>query len=132
MSPTDLKASFYLAGTAPATAGNYGVCFFTNDTEDTLEVYLVRERHATAGNDAGAVTAMLKCVPSGTAAASGTDMLSAGISLKASADTNQSGAIHATQGNRLVRPGESLAVALTGTPTAVAGLSVTAYLRKFI
>jgi hypothetical protein len=75
---------------------------------------------------------MLKSVPSGTASGSGTDMLSAGINLKGTADTNQSGAVHATLGNRLLRPGESLAFVLTGTPTSLAGLGVTAYLRKFV
>lgn len=132
MSPTDRVATFNLPGAAPATSANFGVCFYTNDSEDTYEVYKVIERHSTAGNDAGAVTGMLKSVPSGTAAGSGTDMLSAGISLKGTADTNTSGAVHATLGNRLLRPNESLAFALTGTPTALAGLGVTVYLRKFV
>ena len=130
--PIGISKTFFLAGTAPATAANYGVAFYTNNTTDTLELVECVERHSTAGNDAGAVTGMLKSVPSGTAAGSGTDMLAAAISLKGTADTNASGAPHGTFGNRLLRPGESLAFVLTGTPTAVAGLSVTAHLRPLV
>jgi type IV secretory pathway VirB10-like protein len=90
----------------------------------------VRERHATAGNDAGAVTTMLKKVPSGTAAGSGTDMLASGINLKATANTNQSGTLHATQANYQLAAGDGLACVLTGTPTTLAGMVVEVVLKR--
>lgn len=114
---------FSLPGAEPATAGNFGGCFFS-PLDGTYELVAVRERHATAGNDAGAVTGMLKKVPSGTAAGSGTDMLSAGLSLKTTADTAQAGALSATAANLRLDVGDSAAFVLTGTPTALAGLHV--------
>lgn len=114
---------FTLPGTQPATAANFGCIMFTAPV--ACIVTTVKERHSTAGNDAGAVTVMLKKVPSGTAAGSGTDCLSAGISCKATADTNQSGTLHGTPANYTMAAGDSLAVVLTGTPTALAGFNLT-------
>lgn len=86
----------------------------------------VVERHGTLGTDGSAVTVMLKKVPSGTALASGTDMLSAGISLKATINTNQAGAIHGTVGNITTVDGDSLGLVTTGVLTAVDSVSVRA------
>jgi hypothetical protein len=94
------------------------------------EVVSVRERHQTAGSDAGAVTVMVKKVPSGTAKASGTDVLSAGISLKATADTVQTGSLHATAANKQLAAGDGLALVTTGVLTAVDGVSVTVELKR--
>jgi len=124
-----LHRQFLLNGTQPATAGNYGTCFFT-PRDGTYELIAIYERHATAGNDAGAVTGMLKKVPSGTAAASGTDMLSAGMDLKATADTLQAGSLSATAANLQLDIGDSAAFVLTGTPTAAAGLFVETYWKR--
>lgn len=114
-------------GTSAATAANYGV-FFT--APFACKVTAIVERHATAGSDAGAVTVMLKKVASGTAASAGTDMLSAGISLKGTADTNAAGSLSATAANLLLAAGDSLALVTTGTLTAVAGVCVTVTLEK--
>jgi len=73
---------------------------------------------------------MLKKVPSGTAAASGTDMLSAGMDLKATADTLQAGSLSATAANLQLDIGDSAAFVLTGTPTAAAGLFVETYWKR--
>lgn len=81
----------------------------------------VTERHQVVGSDAGAVTVMVKKVPSGTAKASGTDMLSAGLDMKSTANTNQSGAIHATAANITGAAGDGIGLVLTGTATAVDG-----------
>lgn len=88
-------------------------------------VVSVRERHQTAGSDAGAVTLMVKKVPSGTAKASGSDVLSAGLNLKGTADTNQSGTISSTFANSRLKTGDALALVTTGTLTAVDGVTVT-------
>lgn len=113
---------------AGAAAADYDGRMFI--AERAYEVVSVREQHQTAGNDAGAVTVMVKKVPSGTAKSAGTDVLAAGVSLKATADTVQSPALHATAANYQLAAGDSLALVTTGTPTAVDGVSVTVVLKK--
>jgi hypothetical protein len=94
------------------------------------QLVAVNERHQTAGSDGSAVTLMLKKVPSGTAKASGTDTLSAGFNLKAVADTNQAGALHATVANYQFAAGDGVALVSTGTLTAVDGVGVTAWFKR--
>lgn len=94
-----------------------------------FELVSVIERHQTAGNDAGAVTLMVKKVPSGTAKSAGTDMLSAGINLKAAADTNQAGALHGTLANIQGVAGDSIALVSSGTLTALDGVGVTVAIK---
>lgn len=123
-----------IPGASAATAANYTAPFFI--AHRTYLVVEVRERHETAGSDAGAVTVMLKKVPSGTAPASGTDLLTAGISLKATANTNQNsigtGAtitlVTSNSTRRLVK-GDALSLVTTGTLTAVAGVTVQVILQ---
>lgn len=119
--PQTFTLTFSLPGTSGATAGNYGVFAVL---PVAAKIVGVTERHATAGSDGSAVTAMVKKVPSGTAVAAGTDCLSAGISLKATADTNQAGSLHATAANYTFAAGNAVGVALAGTPTAVAGVVI--------
>lgn len=116
-----------IKGSDAATAGNYTAPFFIANR--SYEVIEVRERHETAGSDAGAVTVMLKKVPSGTAPGSGTNMLTAGINLKATADTNQSGSITATVANRRLARGDAMSLVTTGVLTAVAGVTVEVLLK---
>lgn len=75
-----------------------------------------------AGTDAGAVTAMIEKVPSGTAIASGTDILSATLNLKGTANTNQAGALSTTAGALDLAAGDSLALDFTGVLTAATGV----------
>ncbi len=132
--PRTQIVSFRAYGAQAATAANYGVFFIANDPaadgRPVWEVIRVLERHQVAGSDAGAVTAMVKKVPSGTAPAAGTDVLSAGINLKATADTNQTGALTATLADRRLSSGESLAIVPTGTLTALSGLFIQVELRR--
>jgi hypothetical protein len=116
-----------LKNTEPQTAANFTTCFFIAPT--AMELVEITERHETAGSDGSAVTTMLKKVASGTAPASGTDMLSAGINMKAIANTNQNGSLHATLANRQLAAGDALALVLTGTPTALVGVSVRVKLK---
>ena len=95
-----------------------------------FEVIGVTARHEVAGTDSGAVSVMLKKVPSGTAKASGTNVLAAGINLKAAANTNQAGTLHATQANRQGAAGDALALVPTGTLTALDGVGVTVEVRR--
>lgn len=93
------------------------------------EVIDVREQHQTLGTNGSAVTVMLKKVPSGTAKASGTDVLASGINLKATIDTVQSGTLHATVANRQLAENDSLALVTTGTLTAVDGVAVSVLVK---
>lgn len=90
----------------------------------------VSERHQTLGTDGSAVTLMVKKVPSGTAKASGTDMLAAGISLKATIDTVQSPALHAAAANYTGAAGDGIGLVLTGTATAVDGVTVSVEIQR--
>lgn len=94
------------------------------------ELVAVYQRHQTAGSDVGAVTLMLKKVPSGTAKAAGTDMLAAGLNLKAVADTNQTGTLHAAPANYRCAAGDGVGLVTTGTLAAVDGVSVTAWFKR--
>lgn len=121
------ESTVRIQGTTAATAANYTAPFFIAERE--YEIIEVFERHETAGSDANPVTVMLKKVPSGTAPASGTDTLTAGISLKATANTNQKGTVTQTIANRRIVRGDSLALVTTGTLTAVAGVTVRVVLK---
>jgi hypothetical protein len=126
-----------LSGTAPATAANYGV-FYTVGGSDTpragtkaiYEVTSITARWETAGSDGSAVTLAVSKVPSGTAKASGTTVMSGTIDLKGTANTVNTATLTATLANRRLIVGDSLALILSGTPTAVAGLSVTVELKR--
>lgn len=124
--------------TTAQTAANFTAPFFI--APRAYEVIEVTERHETAGSDAGAVTLMLKKVPSGTAPGSGSDILSAGINLKATANTNQTlGAkttpniLQTLDGSavpyRRLSDGDALALVTTGTLTALKGVTVSVLLK---
>lgn len=122
--------TFFVTANVPqgATAADFDGLFFIAPI--ACKVVSVRERHAVAGNDAGAVTLMLKKVPSGTAKAAGTDCLAAGIDLKATADTNQSGTLHATAANYTLAAGDALGWVPTGTLTSLDGVTGSVELQK--
>ena len=116
-----------LPGTAPATAGNYGT-FFT--AQQPCVVVGFTEVHEVAGSDAGAVTLQLEKLTGTTAPNSGTNLLQTALSLKATANTVQTGAIVKSsvptlQNNTAyLKIGDRLALKDSGTLTAVAGLNV--------
>ena len=72
---------------------------------------------------------MLKKVPNGTAPGSGTDMLTAGISLKTTANTNQTGTVSKDVTVIRMVAGDSLSFILTGTPTDLVGVTLAVLLR---
>jgi hypothetical protein len=128
--PVDNGVHFWVRqsvyGALAATAANYSYLWVA---DRPCVITAIRERHETAGNDAGTVTLMVKKVPSGTAIASGTDTLAAGINLKATADINQQAVLHGTLANYTFAVGDALALVTTGTLTALAGVSVTVTFR---
>jgi len=85
----------------------------------------VVERHKVLGTDAGAVTISVAKDPTGTAPGAGIGLLTAALSLKTTNNTNQSGALSGTLSDVTFAAGDGLSVVLTGTMTAVAGVSVT-------
>lgn len=119
--PQRVIANAVVQGANAQTAAIFTAPFFVADR--AYMVVSVKERHETAASDGGVVSLMVKKVPSGTAPSAGTDTLSAGISLKATANTNQAGSLHATPANYTLAAGDSLSLVTTGALTALVGVS---------
>ena len=108
-------------GTAAATAANYGTFYIV-----PFSCVLIgfKEVHQTAGNDVGAVSVTLEKLTGTTAPDSGAVMLSSVLSLKATANTVQTGTITTTLANRTLSAGDRLCLKDAGTLTNVANVSV--------
>jgi hypothetical protein len=122
-----LPVMFVVQGAAAATALNYTAPFFIAQRD--YYVISVTERHEVAGSHGDPVTMMLKKVASGTAPASGTDMLTAGLSLKSTANTNQNGSLVITAGGLTIPRGYALSFVTSGTLTAVQGVTASVILK---
>lgn len=116
-----------LPGTAPATAANYEVFFIALRPYYVMEI---SEVHRVAGTDAGAVTLDIERL-------SGTEALDAGdalcvstFNLKSAINTVVTKKTTALQ-NTLLRVGDRLALKDAGTPTDVAGLTITILLKPY-
>lgn len=109
-----------IAGTAAATGTNYGV-FFIVPVACSLTKF--QEVHQTAGSDAGAVTVTLEKLTGTTAPDSGTEMLASTLSLKATANTVQSGTLAALQTTLQLAAGDRLCLKDSGTLTAVVNVT---------
>jgi hypothetical protein len=116
-----LYISHTIYGTGAATAANYGVFFIV---PMTCIITSFQEVHQTAGNDAGAVTLNLEKLTGTTAADSGAEILGTALSLKATADTVQTGVFIATVANRSLAKGDRLCLKDAGTLTNVANVTV--------
>ena len=92
-------------------------------------VKTVRAIHSTAGSDSSDVEFQLTKDTSTGAPGSGVDVLAAAVDLKATANTVQAPTLSTTEADRKLSAGDRLAIAFTGTLTAVAGLVVTVTLR---
>jgi len=93
-----------------------------------VKVMGVSQVHMVAGSDGGAVTLQLKKCTGTQAPSAGTALLTnntnAGFDLKATANTVQNGTLVASSASLTLAAGDRLALDLTGTPTAVAGVQV--------
>lgn len=87
-----------------------------------MRVESIIGRVTVAGTDGGAVTAVIRKVPSGTAIASGTALHSSTFNLKGTADTNQTLTISTTASDMLLAAGDALAIDFTGTLTSATGV----------
>lgn len=103
---------------------NFSTPFFIADRD--YEVLAVTERHEVAASD-GSFT--VRKVPSGTAPASGTALLSSQASLTGTANTNQSTVLTGTLENRRIASGDSLALEANGLLTSLSGVSVSVLLK---
>jgi hypothetical protein len=104
------------------------VQFFTAPVK--CQVVAVREVHATAGNDAGAVTGTIRRCQGTEAATAGDDLLSATINFKGTALTEQTPALTTTNGDLILEAGNRLALDVTGTTTTLAGVIITVLLKR--
>lgn len=106
--------------------------FFVADR--AYDVVAVREVHATAGTDAGAVNLQVTKDTGIAAPGAGTDLLTnnanAGFNLKGTANTVQSGTLTATAASKRLAAGDRLSVDYAGTLTTLAGVVVTVVLRR--
>jgi len=117
-----LVASFYIAGTVA------DVQFWTAPTK--CEVVAVREVHAVAGDDSGAVTGTIRRCQGTEAATAGDNLLSATINLKGTALTEQTPALTATTADLVLEAGNRLSLDVTGTTTTLAGVILTVLLKR--
>lgn len=115
-----------LFGTDPATAANYDVFFTAPRPVEIMEVW---ETHRVAGTDGGAVELNLEILDSGEALGSGDEVLKTDFNLKSTINTPVSKSGFDLTSTRVLTAGQRLALKDTGTLTAVAGLSVTVYMK---
>lgn len=114
--------SYTLSGTAPATAANYSSFFITPYPVLLKAAY---EVHTTAGSDVGAVTLNIEKLTNTTAPGGGTNLFATALSLKATANTVQTATLTTPLSSLNLNTGDRLALVLSGTPTAVANMTVT-------
>jgi hypothetical protein len=105
------------------------VQFFTAPVK--CEVVAVREIHTVAGTDGSAVTGTIRRCQGTEAATAGDDLLGdTKLDLKGTALTEQAPALTATNGNLVLEAGNRLALDVTGTTTALAGVILTVLLKR--
>ena len=118
-----LTATHYISGTVA------DVQFWTAPVKCT--VVGIREVHAVAGDDAGAVTATIRRCQGTEAATAGDDLLgSTKINLKGTALTEQEPALTDTTASLTLEAGNRLSLDVTGTTTTLAGVIVTVLLKR--
>ncbi len=109
-----------LEGAQAATAANYGVFWIA---PFACYVSEFREVHQTAGSDGSAVTVTLEKLTGVQAPDAGTAMLTTALSLKATANTVQTGVLTPTTANVNLVRGDRLALKDAGTLTAVSNVT---------
>ena len=113
-----------ISGVLAQTATNYGYIF---TARHPLEIMRITEVHAVAGTNAGAVTLDIKKVPSGTAIASGTTLLTSTFSLKSTANTPVVKEGYNLSTNRKLKDNDSIALVSSGTLTDLSDVCITIY-----
>ena len=124
----ELSTEQYIVATHYIASSVADVQFFTAPVE--CEVVAVREVHAVAGSDGGAVTGTIRRCQGTEAATAGDDLLSATINLKGTALTEQTPALTATTANLTLEAGTRLSLDVTGTTSDLAGVIITVLLKR--
>ena len=125
----ELSTEQYLTATYYGASSIADVQFWTAPVKCT--VVGIREVHAVAGDDAGAVTATIRRCQGTEAATAGDDLLgSTKINLKGTALTEQEPALTDTTANLTLEAGNRLSLDVTGTTTTLAGVIVTVLLKR--
>ena len=124
----ELSTEQYITASHFIASSVADVQFFTAPVK--CEVVAVREVHATAGNDAGAVTGTIRRCQGTEAATAGDDLLSAAINFKGTALTEQTPALTATTADLTLEAGNRLSLDVTGTTTTLAGVIITVLLKR--
>jgi len=106
----------YVYGDAAAIDGAFYIA------RRAMKVEAVYLRPTVVGSDGGAVTALVKKAPSGTAPASGTSLHASGsLDLKGTVNVDQAATLSATAADLLLAAGDALCLDVTGTTTAARG-----------
>jgi hypothetical protein len=111
------------------------VCFIA---DADYELMRVDEVHGVLGTDGGAVTLDVEKLTGTQAVGGGVTMLGSTFNMKATINTvvsrkaslTSTTGLTATKTNRLLKSGDRVALNFTGVLTALAGLSVTLYLKR--
>jgi hypothetical protein len=118
-----LVATQYIGGTVA------DVQFFTAPVK--CEVVGIREVHAVAGDDSGAVSGTIRRCQGTEAATAGDDLLgSTKLNFKGTALTEQAPALTGTTANLILDAGDRLSLDVTGTTATLAGVIVTVLLKR--
>lgn len=106
----------YVYGDAAAIDGAFFIA------PRAMKVEGISLRPSVVGSDGGAVTAIVRKAPSGTAPASGTSLHASGsFDLKGTVNTDQAGVLSGTAATLLLAAGDALCLDVTGTTTAARG-----------
>lgn len=114
--------TYTLYGATAATAANYGTFFINRIAPCYVSAFY--ENHQVAGSDAGAVTVMLEKMTGTEAPDAGDAILAAALSLKATANTIQTGILTNTLLYRNLALGDRLGLKDAGTLTNVSNVTV--------
>ncbi|GEM_PF-6921453 len=107
------------------TAAQFATFFIA---DRNYRVYGAMERHSVAGTNGSAVTLTVVKMTSGTAKASGVNVLSTTFNLKSTADTPVWLGPSTTAADIVLLPGDALGLVSTGTLTAVVDTAVSVFL----
>lgn len=107
----------------PLNAGNVDQCVFIAPYPMTITG--IQEFHATAGDDASAVTLNLTKDPSGTVPGAGSSIMSGTLNMKGTAATLQTATLTSNLPLLTLATGDMIGANFTGTITTLAGVCVT-------
>lgn len=112
--------SGFVAVSGVYNASSVDFSFFVADR--SYRVVGIRCVPDVAGTDAGAVTAVIRKVPSGTALTSGTALHSSTYNLKGTAATTQTLTVSTTASDLAIAAGDRIAIDFTGVLTSATGV----------